>query len=640
MKFRTKIFVRNRFSAQLVKNSGIEQINGLAFADNSLETIIFPNSVKYIGDKAFLNSKKLKYVELKGQNVEIGSNSFQGCISLETIILRDGISTIGPNAFSSCSSLKSITIPSTVSEIGYEAFRYCYSLETVKFSEGLKTINSNVFQQCYSLKSISLPNSLEYLGSGSFLDCISLKSIRMGNITDFIGNDVFANCNNLDFVYYNASKGPNGCGYNSIFSGSKINYAIVPSRFDLKSFRCNWKVDKELLSGTFKNGIQWHLLNESKQLMFFNAGKIPDCDGPCPWDSMKTKIEKIVIDNEITSIGNYTFKELSMLTNVKWNNSVTHINIGSFKNCTRLAFIDLPIYLKSIGDYAFVNCYRLTEISLPPFVETIGKHSFENCFLMERVYLNERIKIIPDSAFKNCTSLKKIVIPKNVTQIFHYAFYKCEFLELIVFTSRLKSVEDNAFSMCSSLKTIVYLDSSNQFDCSSKSFTNSSSFNVMSDKSGSVTSFCGYSVSSLTSSGSCGTSSYYYVDSMRSTVIFFGSGAIENFYWTGDSTLNTVIFCDQITSISVNEMFGSEDSLKQVFLSKSLTSIPQNTFYRSGIEYITIPETVKTIGYSSFAYCFYLRYVEIGKYTETIESYAFFLIKNLLKLKWVKMSLQ
>ncbi len=54
--------------------------------------------------------------------------------SLEEIIIPDGVSYIGDVVFLGCTKLTSITIPNSVTSVGYMAFRECFSLTDVYFT--------------------------------------------------------------------------------------------------------------------------------------------------------------------------------------------------------------------------------------------------------------------------------------------------------------------------------------------------------------------------------------------------------------------------------------------------------------------------------------------------------------------------
>lgn len=84
----------------------------------------------------------------------IDDDCFFGCDDLETVILPDSLETIGERAFSCCSNLRGIFIPEGVTEIRQQAFSYCQDLEAISIPSTVNTIEEDVFEGCSSLKHI------------------------------------------------------------------------------------------------------------------------------------------------------------------------------------------------------------------------------------------------------------------------------------------------------------------------------------------------------------------------------------------------------------------------------------------------------------------------------------------------------
>ena len=69
-----------------------------------------------------------------------------------------------------------------------------------------------------------------------------------------------------------------------------------------------------------------------------------------PWGNT---IEKVIIKNGVTAIGNYTFD-----------------------GCYKLTSVSIPNSVKSIGDYVFCGCGKLTSVNIPNSVTSIGGDAF------------------------------------------------------------------------------------------------------------------------------------------------------------------------------------------------------------------------------------------------------------------------
>ena len=128
---------------------GVETIGSHAFHTCILiEEIVFPASLRTIGDQAFFHAMNLK-----------------------SIHLNEGLTTIAENCFAWCYALESITIPSTLRTISGSAFTECNALETIILSEGSAVISYFAFESCPLLKQVYLPSTITAIGTGAFGNC-------------------------------------------------------------------------------------------------------------------------------------------------------------------------------------------------------------------------------------------------------------------------------------------------------------------------------------------------------------------------------------------------------------------------------------------------------------------------------------
>lgn len=65
--------------------------------------------------------------------------------SVKSIIIPDGVTGIGDRAFGDCSSLTSIDIPNSVTSIGDKAFIDCSSLTYIDIPNSVKSIGHGAF---------------------------------------------------------------------------------------------------------------------------------------------------------------------------------------------------------------------------------------------------------------------------------------------------------------------------------------------------------------------------------------------------------------------------------------------------------------------------------------------------------------
>ena len=170
-------------------------------------------------------------------------------------------------------------------------------------------------------------------------------------------------------------------------------------------------------------------------------------------------VKKIVIEDGVTSIGDYAFRGCSSLTSITLPDSVTSIGDCAFVFCVGLSSITLPDSVTSIGDSAFKNCSSLTSITIPDRVTSIEPYAFDNCSSLTSITIPNSVTSIGASAFYNCRSLTSITIPDRVTSIESRAFTGCSSLTSITIPDSVTNIGAVAFDSCTSLTSITIPDS-------------------------------------------------------------------------------------------------------------------------------------------------------------------------------------
>ena len=133
----------------------------------------------------------------------------------------------------------------------------------------------------------------------------------------------------------------------------------------------------------------------------------------CPWDSYRNQIKFVVVEEGVTSIGEYEFDHCSKMTAISLPSSLQHIGFQAFWGCSSLASIDIPNSVNRIFGYAFIDCSSLASITMPNSLTLIGERAFSNCSSLTSVSFPSTLTSINEGAFENCASLTSITLPKG-----------------------------------------------------------------------------------------------------------------------------------------------------------------------------------------------------------------------------------
>ena len=147
-------------SGTITIREGTVGICANAFSNSTIQSVSFPNSLKYICDSAFNGCNNLKSISIPEGVEAIGDYAFNACQNLEGVILREGLISIGDTAFNCCEKLRSVTIPHTVKSIGDGAFRFCKGLENLVIPDVEIEIGRDAFNYCGDIPNIDIPERI------------------------------------------------------------------------------------------------------------------------------------------------------------------------------------------------------------------------------------------------------------------------------------------------------------------------------------------------------------------------------------------------------------------------------------------------------------------------------------------------
>ena len=124
----------------------------------------------------------------------------------------------------------------------------------------------------------------------------------------------------------------------------------------------------------------------------------------------RCKLNTVIINEGVTSIGQYAFYKCTGLTSVTIPFSVTTIGESAFYKCTGLTSVTIPFSVTTIGQYAFYGCSGLTSVTIPSGVTTIGESAFAGCWRLSSITIPSSVTTIGQDAFSACTGLTSVTI--------------------------------------------------------------------------------------------------------------------------------------------------------------------------------------------------------------------------------------
>ena len=541
----------------------VTSIGEMAFYDcTGLESITISDSVTSIEWGMFEDCAALKNITIPDSVTSIEATAFYGCTALESITIPDSVTSIEWGAFDGCTGLESITVPDSVTYIGEYAFpssinvicsedSYAFSYAqdnglNVTVNEkasnytgytgdctwtlddnGVLTISGNGAMGDYDYGNGDAPWKYEYvrevilemgvtsIGINAFYGMKSLEKITIPESVTVIKQGAFSLCTYLgpttipesvvEIVYnpfpqrdYNRNFCIN-CYRESTAHQMAMNYMLKYSVIQKESGQssCEWSLNDGVLtiSGT------GNMENYEKY--------------KAPW-SYET-FSKVVIEEGVTSIGDYSFFGCADNLDVSIPSTLTEIGYGAFGNDSiygtaititipdSVTFIAQDAFLQgrtnfycSKDSYAYsyatskempVNGSGTTGDcvwSVKDDVLTISGsgrmkdyssidgnfgeigytyRSFEFApwpTTIKKAVIEEGVTYIGKGAFFNCALLEEVEIPCGVEEIGYEAFLSCRSIENLVIPDGVTELGEMTFSDCYNLKNITIPESVTQ----------------------------------------------------------------------------------------------------------------------------------------------------------------------------------
>lgn len=189
--------------------------------------------------------------EINGLPVrEIGHSAFYN-EKIKSVVFPDSLCFIEDRAFLGCDRINSLTFPKGLTKIGFEAFYECYNLEKVTFNEGLKTIDAYAFSNS-RIEKVKFPDSLEEIRNNAFESC-ELSEVIFGSNVDTICDYAFAYNEKIKNIIF--PEGLISVGL-SAFEGSGLISVILPDSLvylDFEAFNSSANLEELHIGAGLEN---------------------------------------------------------------------------------------------------------------------------------------------------------------------------------------------------------------------------------------------------------------------------------------------------------------------------------------------------------------------------------------------------
>ena len=391
-----------------------------------LTSVAIPDSVTNIGTYAFSGCTGLTSVKIGNGVTSIGERAFTGCTGLTSVTIPNSVASIGNGAFYGCTGLTSVTIGNSVTSIGSEAFSGCSNLTSVYFNAKECTDfkeSSNVFSNagektdgvtiifgknvqnipsylCYGskynsytkyyyyssdyapkVKEIIIENGVQHIGNYAFYGCTGLTSVTIPDSVESIGSLAFSNCSQLKDIFYGGSELAWKLRFSNVsVSGNTTVHFEQPTGQILVSGNC----------GTDGDNLTW-TINDRGNLTVSGKGAMKDYTqsyinyqyvNTSPWGNYAKCLYSAVIENGVTSIGDYAFAFCKNLKSVTIGEDVSNFGSCAFRECSNLEELNY-------------NAKAAADLGTSEYVfDCAGNSGNGIC-----VWVGERVKKIPRDLF-------------------------------------------------------------------------------------------------------------------------------------------------------------------------------------------------------------------------------------------------
>ena len=646
-------FAKNTHMTKATLKRGLVTIDDYAFVDcTTLNTVSFPVSLVNIKEGSFKNCRALATMTLPSELAEMGKHAFENCTSLPGVVIPSGVTVINDYVFCNCSSMSTVIMSGDVSYIGIKAF-YNNAFAEMSLPETVLTIKKAAFKNCSNLESIVIPDTTDEIAGTAFEACTSMSTASIPDCVNDIGIHAFYNNNDIT-IYVRCV---DGIIANDLLKKQGVSHVVIDENITAigdRAFAYDYYLEtitygnNEVSSGEYllssniesigtqsfmddtrlKNLKVPDTLETVGENVFYNENengyKCSDVtvtfyyvNGEITSDILKgQKASHIYISDNIFSIGNKAFSEMSILesvsipdTIVSCGNDVFTMSSGKVTAYFRKVdgIIDDSVYdgktkgiaklvfdekLDTIGTYSFANSKTITEVIIKD-TDLIDDYAFYRGTVLSKIYI-EKTQTIDAYTFAENKQLTNVEIVSS-TSINDYAFYNDIAINTLYLDEDLIHIGNHAFEECKLVPDVELPDTVREIG--SYAFYNCNSMTAINIPEG-VSAINDYT--------------FFGCASLLAACLPNSVESIGDYAYYGDVLINSLDIGDSVKSIGEYAFYNC-NAVTQLILPDTLKSIDDYAFRGcSGLTAITVPDSVETIGDCIFYGCTGLKDVEFG----------------------------
>ncbi len=409
----------------VVVEKGVTVLGYRMLREIGMESVTFPETLLEIKSDCFRSCTNLKEVTLPNSLKTLARTAFYSCTGLTKVVLNGSYTVINDKTFSGCKALQEIVWNAPIASINNQGFNGCGKITTIRYngtiSQWIKMINtkgitggepgkesdkpadgaSTLRKEYITVYCINgeyvygrnyIENDLFYSinngtlvidGNGAIADYEAGKApwsesassittvILMDGITA-VGQNAFADCTNIKTVGYAGSDAQ----WEALKSASKEGNDPL---FNAKR--------GSAYTGSIGENVTWTFNAETGKLTISGTGAMYDYTSRkgLPYFHLLGEVKSVVVEEGITTIGNYAFQYMTELTSVTLPKSLKIVGTFAFGYCAKLSEITIPEGVTHIGSKTFSSC-KITTLNLPSTLKFIDMKCFDSTTVQDVHY--------------------------------------------------------------------------------------------------------------------------------------------------------------------------------------------------------------------------------------------------------------